>query len=190
MSEPGDKAPFGGGFEQIGTNVDPPMALRDDAPETAAGEGRSLEAYVEVVLCPWVGDRPAPGAGQAPWHYVQLWTAQRIYAFDLAMTCVAVVDRAGGGPVEEQLVGASLTGGQLTQGGNVKMVYPLPVPGTQAVLETKPVAGKASFVRTPPLERVLVRLVAVGATPRDTHPTWESVSSWQSESRDTKPPWR
>jgi hypothetical protein len=190
MTDVGDKAPFGGSFEQIGTNVDPPMALRDDAPETAEGEGRSLDANVEVVLCPWVGDRPAPGSGRAPWHYVQLWTAQRIYAFDMAMTCVAVIDRAGGKPVEEQLVGASLTGGQLIQGGNVKMVYPLPVPGTQAVLETNPVAGKPSFVRTPPLERVLVRLVAVGATPRDAHPTWESVSSWQSESRDTKPPWR
>jgi hypothetical protein len=187
MPEPGERVPFGGSFEQIGTNVDPPMALRDDAPGEEGAE-RSLEANIDVVLCPWTGERPAPGAGKAPWHYVQLWTATRIYAFDLALTCVAVIDRAGGGPTEPQLAGARLTGGQLIQGGTVKMVYPLPVPGTQAVLESTAAGGKPTFVRTPPLERVLVRLVAVGATPRETHPTWEAVASWQSESRDTRPP--
>lgn len=190
MAEAGEKAPFGGSFEQIGTNVDPPLALRDDAPEVEEGQGRSLEANIDVVLVPWIGERPAPGAGKAPWHYVQLWTSSRIYAFDLGMACVAVVDRAGGGPVEPHLVGARLTGGQLIQGGDVKMVYPLPVPGVQAVLETTSAGGKPTFVRTPPLERVIVRLVAVGAKPRETHPTWESVASWQSESRDTTPPRR
>ena len=189
MSEAGDKAPFGGGLEQIGTNVDPPMALRDD-PGLAAGAERSLEANVDVVLVPWTGERPAPGAGAAPWHYVQAWTDKRIYAFDLAMTCVAVIDRETGARQNDpQVVGSRLTGGQLIVGGTVKMVYPLPVPGTQAVLEATS-AGKQVFIRTPPLERVLVRLVTVGATPREKHPTWESVASWQSDARDTTPPRR
>jgi hypothetical protein len=187
MPGSGDEPPYGGGFEQVGTNVDPPRALRDDS-DLEPGAERSLEANIDVVLVPWTGVRPAPGAGEAPWHYVQLWTAKRIYAFDMAMTCVDVIDReTGSRQGDPQMVGAHLTGGQLIVGGTVKMVYPLPVPGTQAVLEASS-AGKQAFVRTPPLERVLVRLVAVGATPREEHPTWESVASWQSEARDTTPP--
>jgi hypothetical protein len=186
MQGPGDKTRHDGGFEQGGTNVDPPFALRD-GPDLEPGQERCLESGIDVVLVPWAGAQAVPGE---PWYYVQLWTDRHIYAFDLALTCIAMLDRRTGvSEKDPQVIGSRLTGGQLIEGKSVKMTYPLPVPGTQAVLE--PTQGtRQSFVRTQRLERVIVRLVAVTGGARDKHPTWEAVSGWQSDLRDTDRPRR
>jgi hypothetical protein len=161
------------------------MALRDH-PGLAPDDERSLESGIDVVLVPSAGSQAAPGVPGECWHYVQLWTDQRIYAFDMTLTCVAVLNRETGASEVDPVVGARLTGGQLVDGDRIKMVYPLPVPGTQGVLEGG--AGpQRAFVRTPPIKRVIMRLVAVGGTPRDKRPTWEAVADWQTEVRDCKP---
>jgi hypothetical protein len=167
------------------TSVDPPPALRDHPAAEPSAE-RCLDSGIDVVLVPSSREVVADGARGVSWHYVQLWTQKRIYAVDLAMTCIAVLSRQSGKPATDQsVVGGRLTGGQLVEGDRVKMVYPLPVPGTQAVFELG-VGAQQSFVRTSPLERVIVRLVALGTAAREKHPTWEAVAEWESLERDNR----
>ena len=167
------------------TSVDPPPALRDHPAAEPSAE-RCLDSGIDVVLVPSSPKVVADSARGVAWHYVQLWTQRRIYAVDLAMTCTAVLSRQSGKPASDQtVIGGRLTGGQLIEGENVKMVYPLPVPGTQAVFELG-ATGRQSFVRTSPLERVIVRLVALGAAGREKRPTWEAVAEWESLERDNR----
>ena len=101
------------------TSVDPPPVLRDH-PEAEPSAERCLDSGIDVVLVPSSPKVIADSARGVPWHYVQLWTQKRIYAVDLAMTCIAVLSRQSGKPVPEQpVVGGRLTGGQLIQGERV-----------------------------------------------------------------------
>ncbi len=154
------------------TTVDPPPALRR---QFEAEADRHVGAGIEVVI---VARDAVPRPG-APWHYVQLWTRQHIYAVDLTMVCVAVYERATGAPDKQnRMLGGHLTGGQRVDGGTVKMVYPLPVPGTHAVFELRNARGHTSN-----LERVLVRLPAMTVAEKGAKQTWESIVSWEDQAR-------
>jgi hypothetical protein len=164
------------------TTVDAPPALREPLDDDPRAE-RTLEAGLEVVIVP--RGRAAGLADGAPWHFVQLWTQKRIYAIDLSMVCVGVFDRVTGKEDRRHvLLGGRLTGGQHTESGTVKMVYPLPVPGTQGVFELTGPNGSHGHTST--LERVLLRLPAITVTPRGARQTWEAIRSWVELARGGK----
>ncbi|HEY3359397.1 MAG TPA: hypothetical protein VGQ83_39470 [Polyangia bacterium] len=175
------KRSFGEGEVEERTRVDAPMALREPLENDSQME-RYLDAGIEVVIVP---RSHAPGldpAHEPPWHYIQLWTAKRIYAIDMAMRCVGVYDRATGAPDERHvLLGGRLTGGQHAQGGTLKMVYPIPVPGTQGVFELS--ASTGSHGHTSICERVLLRLPAMTVAQRGAKQTWEAIASWEEMAR-------
>jgi hypothetical protein len=89
---------------------------------------------------------------------LEIWTQNRIYRVDAAMTCLEVRDRATGKPdPEPKLVGALLTGGQTRPDEDViDIYYPFPVPGSSAYFKDR--NSNSVLGRTSPVERVVLCL--------------------------------
>jgi hypothetical protein len=115
---------------------------------------------------------------------VEVWTQNRIYAMDLRMRCLDVIDRVDQKSVpEHKLLGAQLVGGQLRDGNTVHLTHPLPRPGTCAVF-TDTVGSETRFSQTSAVARVVLRLrhVTIGS---GTHvPSWDEMGGYSA----SKPP--
>lgn len=113
------------------TNVE---RRRDTLPDVIPGA--PAVAPLEVVF-----DRDMREVGidvglEAPYRALEIWTQNRVYVVDAAMTCIEVRDRKTNLPdPRHSTLGARLAGGQRQYGKTVHLSRPFPVPGTEAVFE-------------------------------------------------------
>ena len=140
--------------------------------ETAA----SLPPFVEVEMVYQTGS--AEMIASARWHAFEIWTRNRIYACDLELRCVRVVDRKTEKAVDHDLLGARLAGGQAQHDDALEISYPVPRPGNEAVFERP---RKKGYVTTSTVLRVVLR-VRVLTVPHDLgNQTWDEVTSSRKE---------
>jgi hypothetical protein len=89
-----------------------------------------------------------------PDTFVELWTRRSVYRVDKTFHCVQVADRATGRDrTDHRCVGTRLGGGRRTQGSQVTITVPLPVPGARALFDER---GEHA-VLTGTIERVIVQ---------------------------------
>jgi hypothetical protein len=89
---------------------------------------------------------------------LEIWTKNRIYRVDAALTCLEVRDReTGKADTEPTLLGSVLTGGQTRPDDDViDVYYPFPVPGSSAYFKDR--NSNKIVARTSPVERVVLCL--------------------------------
>jgi hypothetical protein len=113
--------------------------------------------------------RPEPFLG-----CYEIWTQNHVYAIDSRMRCLAVRELSNEAPKSDHpFVGARLVGGQ-AQEEAMEMSYPLPRPGAYAVFEARK-ANRRHFMRTSPVERVVLRLRIVTISDGIEVPSWEDL---------------
>jgi hypothetical protein len=118
---------------------------------------------------------PAPRS-ERPWKTLEVWTRNRVYTMDPAMTCVEVIDRITNKPVPDHaFLGSRLVGGQHREGQRIELSCPFPRPGTEAVFE-HPTGQRGNFSRTSTVTRVVLRLHVVTVAPGHVVPTWETIT--------------
>jgi len=132
-------------------------------------------APLEIVF-----DRDTRRAGsdrlpEPPHRTLEIWTQNRIYVCDGAMTCVEIRDRkTGTAEQKHSVLGARLVGGQRQYGKTVHLARPFPVPGTEAVFQREGKRTPAGV--TSKVERVVLR-ITVTSFVLDERGAWDDVTS-------------
>lgn len=144
--------------------------------KTLTGERDRFENLpaVEVEL---VHEVRRPPAVDRPWAMLEVWTQNRVYAIDVNMTCIEVVDIATKKPVPDHgLIGARLLGGQLNDDGQVFLSHPFPRPGTEAVFEQPRPADTAMFSHSSTVTRVVLRLRQLTILTGGEQQSWDQIA--------------
>ena len=111
------------------------------------------------------------------WRTLEIWTKNRVYSVDAAMTCIEVINRASGRPDEDHpLLGGRLAGGQRKEGQRMRLAHPFPVPGTEAVFKL-PAGRTGRFGQTSKVERVVLRVRVADVPLLDSQPLWEDIAA-------------
>ena len=122
------------------------------APSGPAPEGAAPEIVVVVI------DEEAPESGSTLARAAyELWTRNRVYLLDAALTCLEVTCRDSGlAESGSRCRGTQLVGARRRVGDAVEFWRPLPVPGSVAIFASN---GRASLdsLTTSAVERVVVR---------------------------------
>ncbi len=112
-----------------------------------------------------------------PWRAGEVWTKRRVYALDSTFTCVEILDRETGRlETGHELLGARLGGGRLREMDVVRLSYPLPLPGMEAMFLKGKRHGYTSAV-----ERMIVRIRRLSISANEAVPSWDDIASRWSE---------
>jgi hypothetical protein len=169
---PGSAPPSPAAATIVGVSIPPPpVSTWEDLPEGELGRPSPIEVKI-------VRDG-VPEKGRRPWRALELWTKNRLYAFDSNFTCIEVLDRGTGKPhADHPMIGARLGGGRWQHREKSGISYPLPLPGGEAMLVQGRRGGSTSVV-----ERVILRIRVVD-TSDEPQQTWEDVAAqWQDTER-------
>lgn len=149
----------------------PTSTVQDDLPTEVDGLPHVLPIEVKVIR------DDVPERGRRPWRAVEVWTRNRLYAFDSNFSCIEVLDRSTGKPhPEHPMIGARLGGGRFQSAGQSGISYPLPLPGMEAMLVQGRRHGSTSAV-----DRVILRVRVVNTTDEPVQ-TWEDVAAQWGDS--------
>jgi hypothetical protein len=145
------------------------------APHRArAARGKPL-VEIEVLRERTRTPRPNPTQG-----CYEVWTQNHVYALDARLRCVEVrTPQTNELRSDHPFLGGRLVGGQ-AQEDAMEMSHPLPRPGAFAVFELRK-KNRRQFVRTSPVDRVVLRLRIVTIADGADVPTWEDVIDGEDE---------
>jgi len=164
----GPLAPHPRGQTQPPPTSGPPrssMAPNSNRPRGA----RKPLVEIEVVRERTRSPRPQPFPG-----CYEIWTQNHVYALDSRMRCVEVrTPQSSEIRSEHPFLGARCVGGQ-AQDDAMEMSHPLPRPGAFAVFELRK-RNRRHFVRTSPVERVVLRLRIVTIADGNDVPSWDEM---------------
>lgn len=119
-----------------------------------------------------------PPAVDRPWAMLEVWTQNRVYAVDINMKCIEVVDIATQKPLPDHgLLGARLLGGQHVEDGNTFLSHPFPRPGTEAVFEQSRPSDAAMFSHSSTVTRVVLRLRQLTIVNGGEKQSWDQIAS-------------
>ena len=142
----------------------PPSSSR---PRAARSKQPIIE--IEVIRERARTPRPAPNEG-----CFEIWTQNHVYSLDARMRCLEVrTPQTGEVRTDHPFLGGRLVGGQ-AQDNAMEMSHPLPRPGAYAVFELRK-KTRRQFVRTSPVERVVLRMRIVTIADGADVPSWEDV---------------
>ena len=144
-------------------------------PDAGLAAPRAKAQPIEVE---YIHETDLEAARDAEWPMLEIWTRNRIYHVDPAMTCIAVINRATGqAEPTHSLKGSRLTGGERRSKSSqaVEIYFPFPMPGTEAVFrsETK---RNASYGHTSTIERVVLRVRKMRVGTLDSAPSWDEIT--------------
>jgi hypothetical protein len=108
----------------------------------------------------------------------EIWTKNRVYSLDVALTCIEVIDLASGQSEKKHpFLGARLVGGQGRTPAGTELTFPLPTPGSEAVFQAIDAQHRIRLSITSKVTRVIlhVQRVQVGQEQRDS--TWDQIAS-------------
>jgi hypothetical protein len=146
-----------------------PRTLSSQPPRSRAGRGKPL-VEIEVMRERTRTPRPNPFSG-----CYEIWTQNHVYALDARMRCVEVrTPQTNEVRADHPFLGGRLVGGQ-AQEDAMEMSHPLPRPGAFAVFELRNKKNRRQFVRTSPVERVVLRLRIVTIADGAEVPSWEEI---------------
>ncbi len=165
------------------TVVEPEKARLDESGDFYIPPGATLKAprplhddvpLVEVEVVHQVGRAPRV---EQPAGVLEVWTQNRIYTMDPALTCISVANRDSGKTDESHpFLGYKMVGGQHRDGESFEISYPYPRPGTEAVFE-HPDSRRGAFSRTSTVTRVVLRLHVVTVSQGVLVPTWSRITN-------------
>jgi hypothetical protein len=156
------------------TSAAPPRATGVSAaphqpPARARGPRGKPLVEIEVLRERTLTPRPNPNQG-----CYEIWTQNHVYALDARMRCVEVrTPQTSEVRSDHPFLGGRLVGGQ-AQEEAMEMSHPLPRPGAFAVFELRK-KNRRQFVRTSPVDRVVLRLRIVTIADGADAPAWEDV---------------
>ncbi len=157
-----------GGTPPRATAVSNPPSVQQPAPRARAARGKPL-VEIEVLRERTRTPRPNPYQG-----CYEVWTQNHVYALDARMRCVEVrTPQTNEVRGDHPFLGGRLVGGQ-AQEDAMEMSHPLPRPGAFAVFELRK-KHRRQFVRTSPVDRVVLRLRNVTIADGADAPAWEDV---------------
>lgn len=111
----------------------------------------------------------------------EIWTKNRVYNLDTALTCTEVIDLSSGASDEKhQLIGAQLVGGQRRSEDGNELSYPLPTPGTDAVFQKSDPKGRVRLIMTSKVTRVILHVQCVKVSSEKAEHTWDQITSSRS----------
>ena len=123
-------------------------------PPTPGPEGATAAPEIAVIVI----DEDAPESGSVLGRAAyEIWTRNRVYRLDAALTCLEVTCRDTGlAEAGARFRGTQLVGARRRVGDAVEFWRPLPVPGSVAIFASN---GRASLdsLTTSAVERVVVR---------------------------------
>jgi hypothetical protein len=107
----------------------------------------------------------------------EVWTKNRVYALDVRMVCVDVIDLATGqSDTRHPFMGGHLVGGQQRKGQSSELSFPLPTPGSEAVFQTLDPGGRPRLMVTSKVTRVLLHVQVVKVTQDQQDVTWDTIT--------------
>lgn len=125
-------------------------------------------------------------ASDRPWAMLEVWTQNRVYAIDVGMRCIEVVEIATQKPIADHgLIGARLIGGRLVDGDNTFLSHPFPRPGTEAVFEQERPSETSIFSSSSTVTRVVLRLQQLTIGSAKEEDSWGEIVE---AARRSKPP--
>jgi len=141
----------------------------DDEPARFIFE-RTAGVEITVVQEPYAAE-----ALRERWRALEIWTRNHIYALDSDFICFDVIERSGGRSCPDNaLIGAQLTGGQRRVEGNIELVHPFPLPGTDAVFRHL-AQRHGRFGQTSRVERVLLRMRVTNMSLTAGEANWDKI---------------
>jgi hypothetical protein len=107
----------------------------------------------------------------------EIWTKNRVYALDVQLKCVDVIDLATGqSDAQHPFMAGRLVGGQCHKDDKNELSFPLPVPGSEAVFETTDSSGRQRLMVTSRVTRVLLHVQVVRVSPEKRDITWDTIT--------------
>jgi hypothetical protein len=122
--------------------------------------------------------RTGPALDAHAHRVVEIWTRQRVYSLDSLLICQEVIDLASGErKANHPILGSRLVGGQTQTDEGAELIFPLPIPGTEAVFQNLDGKGRMRLQITSRVARVTlhVRRVRVDVEQRDA--AWTSLTT-------------
>jgi hypothetical protein len=115
---------------------------------------------------------------------LEIWTKNRVYALDLAMQCVDVIDLASGqSDKRHPFIQGRLVGGQRRVSDGNELTFPLPIPGAEAVFQVLDANGRPRLVVTSRVTRVILHVQVVRVTEQQRDDTLGKIASTRDPSR-------
>jgi hypothetical protein len=128
-----------------------------------------------------------PPTVDKPYAMLEVWTQNRVYAIDVNMRCIDVIDIATQKSDREHgLIGARLLGGQHNETGSTYLSHPFPRPGTEAVFEQARPQRGVIFSHSSTVTRVVLRLRQLTIVTGGEQPTWDQIA--RAGRKSTLPP--
>lgn len=153
----------------LGGKEKPPVS--HDAPRARAAHAARGKPLVEVEVLRERARTPRPAPFQGCY---EVWTQNHVYALDALMRCIEVRNtQTDEVRSDHPFIGGRLVGGQAEEDA-MEMSYPLPRPGAFAVFELRK-KTRRQFVRTSPVERVVLRLRIVTIADGADVPSWQDL---------------
>ena len=139
-------------------------------PETADGRRRPpIEIEVRKI---------SPSAVQYVQRAFEIWTKNRAYSLDARLTCVEVIDLVTGqSKPNHHFLGARLVGGQVRSGDSNELVFPLPMPGCEAVFQKADEQNRIRLATTSQVTRVIVHVHRVDVRGDERDHAWGRITS-------------
>jgi hypothetical protein len=153
-------------------------ASTSSQPAAPNGRGRSrAKPLVEIEVLRERTRTPRPNPYQGCY---EIWTQNHVYALDARLRCVEVrTPQTNEVRADHPFLGGRMVGGQ-AQEEAIEMSHPFPRPGAFAVFELRK-RNRRQFVRTSPVERVVLRLRIVTIADGADAPAWEDVIDAEDE---------
>jgi hypothetical protein len=119
----------------------------------------------------------AAAGRRAPPTY-EIWTKNRVYALDAALACIDVIDLASGqSDHRHPFIGGQLVGGQRHVSETTELTFPLPTPGSEAVLQLADSNGRPRLVVTSKVTRVILHVQIVKVADQQRDDAWNKIAS-------------
>ena len=124
----------------------------------------------------------APALTANSHRVVEIWTQQRVYSFDAQFLCVEVIDLSSGSPEPQHpLLNSRLVGGQLCCDEGSELTFPVPTPGSEAVLQAMDGKGRMRLQVTSPVTRVILHVRRVRVGPTQSEAAWRKLTNSETD---------
>lgn len=114
----------------------------------------------------------------------EIWTKNRVYSLDAALTCIEVIDLASGAArAQHPFVGARLVGGQLNTERTHEVSFPLPAIGSEAVFQKQDHRNRIRLSVTSPVTRVILHMQRATVPQEQRDAAWGRITQSGTDRR-------
>jgi len=146
-----------------------PLGTPTEEPAPTSGHGIDVEMH-DV--------RTGPAWAANAHRVVEVWTRSRVYVLDSLLLCQEVIDLASGeAQPQHPLLGSRLVGGQIQRDEGAELIFPLPIPGSEAVFQKLDGKQRLKLQLTSKVARVTLHVRRVEVDIARRHDAWNELAS-------------